>query len=295
MKQTRIVTHPGKAHIDEAVGAALICIAHSIPKNGFKIIREVAKKSDLRSNSVWVLDQGGELSWHKKIVDHHQNGDLACTAELIALKFFPQIMLIRRNFYRLMERITLQDTRGPAALVDHIGANREKPLWSLLAVEQFAVRQFEKNPTHAVADIFVPMMERIIAEDGAEMGAIEHHRRTMQVLTTELHGIRVGVVDTKDVEFSPTMLGVNRVAKELGIDVTIRSDSRYKTGTVLYREPWVTDIDFRKLEESDRLSFFLRRGPHASGFLASLNLPFGNADYLPSILSMIDHCKVKEL
>ena len=146
----RIITHSGKAHMDELVASALLCIARD--RQPDEILRvdsreaEALVRDEALGGDDWVLDCGMILDPDRRIFDHHQDGSLPSAALLVFEQFFPEL-----KDSRLHDTITLLsrvDTGGLQSLNDYYELDESKSYWSFS--QKLLTKGFELDPVDAL-------------------------------------------------------------------------------------------------------------------------------------------------
>jgi hypothetical protein len=146
----RIITHNGKAHMDELVAAALLCITQD--KQPDEVIRmdsreaESFVKDSRMEPGDWVLDCGMVLDPERQLFDHHQDGNLDSTALLMFDEFFPELQESR--FHESIRLISRVDTKGLQSLNDFKELDESKSYWSFS--QKLLTKGFELDPVDAL-------------------------------------------------------------------------------------------------------------------------------------------------
>ena len=116
----KIITHDGKAHMDELLGAALLALhLEEIPE---KIERMSAQNAaDMISSgtipeNTYFIDCGLVLDPEKGLFDHHQDRELDSAVLLIFNEYFPHMKDTElHNYIKLVSKV---DTKGAMSLDD---------------------------------------------------------------------------------------------------------------------------------------------------------------------------------
>ncbi len=111
------VTHPGQAHRDDTLAAAILL--------GSGMVRTIYRREptgeELEDPSVLVFDVGGEYFPQRNNYDHHQLQSIPCALHLIA-----EHVLGWKNpemVFPWWNAVDVQDRFGPRAMLQHFGAN----------------------------------------------------------------------------------------------------------------------------------------------------------------------------
>ena len=142
----KIITHDGKAHMDELLASALIAL--HLNEEPVQIDRidsqEVAKMvSEGRfSDDTYFIDCGMVYDSKRKLYDHHQDKDCDSAALLIFNEFFPHLK--DSDLHRYIELVSKVDTRGAMSLDDFdlISESREYLTFS----QGILLRSFSDDP-----------------------------------------------------------------------------------------------------------------------------------------------------
>ncbi|MDA3956940.1 MYG1 family protein [Oceanispirochaeta sp.] len=146
----RIITHSGKAHMDELVASALLCIL--LDRQPEEVIRmdsreaENLVKNGLMEGGDWVLDCGMVYDPERQLFDHHHDGALDSTALLLFDEFFPELKNSRlHESIQLLSRV---DTQGLQSLNDFRELDESRSYWSFS--QKLLTKGFEMDPTDAL-------------------------------------------------------------------------------------------------------------------------------------------------
>lgn len=115
----KVVTHNGKAHIDEIVAISLLSIHFgSLPTRIKRVNHELAAKmvnKGILSKHIFYIDCGMDFNIKHNIYDHHQD-DISSSAKLIFDTFFPEYK--DSDFNSFINTLSLVDNYGPNSLSD---------------------------------------------------------------------------------------------------------------------------------------------------------------------------------
>jgi len=142
----RIITHNGKAHMDELVAAALLCLTRD--RQPDEILRLDSREAEVlvRENTLeeddWVLDCGMVFDPERRLFDHHQDGELSSSALLIFDHFFPELQESR--IHETIQLLSRVDTKGLQSLNDYMNLDESKSYWSFS--QKLLTKGFELDP-----------------------------------------------------------------------------------------------------------------------------------------------------
>lgn len=163
----RIITHTGKAHLDELVGSALLTLVKE--RQPDEIIRQENRETekwieeDALDTGDWVLDCGLVFDPERQMFDHHQDGSLPSTALMIFDEYFPELKNSRlHDSLILLSRV---DTGGIQALNDYGNLDESGSYCSFS--QKLLLKGFELDPLDAV---------RMVSEALRDNIAFEHMR-----------------------------------------------------------------------------------------------------------------------
>lgn len=117
----RIITHHGKAHMDELLAISLIAVyRNELPETVSRINSQKAAeklaKGDFGAETFFV-DCGLLHNPEKLFFDHHQDLDLPCSAMLVFNHYFPD--LAESRLHKYLKLLSMVDTKGQNALSDY--------------------------------------------------------------------------------------------------------------------------------------------------------------------------------
>lgn len=142
----KVITHNGKAHMDELLGIALLAYAKgSLPEEIIRIHPEEAGKlvkDNIFDDNTFFVDCGMDLDPNRNLFDHHHSKDLGCAALLIFEHFFPD--LIGTSLHDYIKLVSLVDTKGPNALDDF--KFKSDSIYYFSFPQKILLKEFEKEP-----------------------------------------------------------------------------------------------------------------------------------------------------
>lgn len=139
LKVKYAITHPGIAHADDSIAAAMLSAF------GVKVFRKVPSAEEINDPTVIVFDIGGEFDIARSNYDHHQAKELPCSLLLLLSDngFFQRMLPFEyseEDLKALFGQVDLVDRVGPEA------AFRENNPW-------FTEGQRVKNPMNVFQSV----------------------------------------------------------------------------------------------------------------------------------------------
>lgn len=170
-----VITHNGKAHIDEVMGIALLvnkmgCLPHEIIRIHPDEAVEWIKRGQIGSTTYYI-DCGYIFDPEKNIFDHHHEKDLESSAYLIFNHFYKELSNSKLSDY--ISILSKVDTQGPKSLDDF--SKDSETLLYFSFIHKLLVRQFETRPmevieiiSNGITDIINFEVDREIAKKWLE-------------------------------------------------------------------------------------------------------------------------------
>lgn len=270
---SRIVVHPGGAHLDDLLAVALVL---ALDPEVDRIERRLPTEEELADPACWVLDQGRRMEPELRNFDHHQFADGVpdCTFSLIAEHHGLNPWLSECLWYE------------PARLLDSLGAYR-------------AAERLGCDP-RMVGAIYTPADEFFITRLSAERDFGPSHtlfgllRGLGRDMTTgvrkmrerqELLAAKAEIVDVKGVravlfleQVPDGTLGIGRFMRDRGgAGLSVSADSR-GDGWSLQRLEEHPRVDFRRVDGRPGVLFV-----HNTGFVAKVRTE--DRDYILRLLN----------
>lgn len=259
----RIITHAGKAHLDELVASALLAIVRE--RQPDEILRQENRETErliaenLLEEDDWVLDCGMKYDPANRIFDHHHDGTLPSTALLIFNEYFPELKESRlHDSMILLSRV---DTGGIQSLND-FGNIDESGSYSSFT-QKLLLKGFELDPLDAV---------RMVSEALKDNIAFEHMRnKALLWLENEEHteviesgGLKVLCYRVSPPEELASALrsADKEMVDQLKIEAVLSFDEKNPAGRALYRTGHGMDVlDFTQCKPAKTIFC------HPGGFL----------------------------
>lgn len=258
-----IITHDGKAHLDELLSCALLSLYKGEPPQGIERVpsQDAAERVDRGTlpPDTFVLDCGMRFDPDKNLFDHHQDKESDSTALLVLNHFFPgQEGTELHDYVTLVSRV---DNNGPKSLND-FDLLKESRFYFTVGLK-LILKAFESDPLGVTAHFalslrdnmdfeaekarareWMKMEENVSLENREGLTILRFNRRPPSELITPLRAVDDEIVDAN------------------GVHVIYSYDDRDKETRTLFRTFHGHDLaDFTQCRPS-RLSFC-----HQSGFL----------------------------
>jgi len=278
----RIYTHKGKAHMDEVVAAALLCIyKEKIPAEVHRLdnreIEQLIEDQTLGSND-WVLDCGLHLNPDKRLFDHHQSRDMDSTALLVFHQFFSD--LEGSKLHEAIKLISRVDTRGLQSLNDFDLLDESMTYFSFS--QKLLLKGFEMDPMETLrmaTEVLKDMMDFEVSCRSAS----EWLNKDGHIAIVEMEGVKVlHYLDRPPLELVQPLRAVDKkLVDEEDIDAVYSFDDKNPDERSLFRTLHGHDrLDFSK--SSPKHSLFC----HAAGFLLKF-IPAEEQEWKTLILQSI--------
>jgi len=258
-----IITHAGKAHIDEILAVAALAVFKKEYPSEVRRMNSNEAAEFVASGSVpancWVIDCGLEYDPDRRLFDHHQDRELPSAALMIFNHIFPDLQ--GTDLHDYFELVSKVDTEGARSLDDYEFIDESRDYWSF--PQQLLVRIFEKDPL-AVIDIVTRGLSEKIDFEAVKKTAAEWVNFPGRLETETIEGLTVlAYREHPPIEVFDGLHGIDRrIIEENGAAVVYGYDKKDPSIRTLYRTDIGHDIlDFTRSEPRE-LVF-----NHQGGFL----------------------------
>ena len=161
----RIITHSGRAHIDELLASALLMLYKDelpceILRLEHKEVERLVANCEIPEDT-YVVDSGMKFDPEKRLFDHHQSVDMPSAALLVLDNFFPELKnTVIHHYFELVSDV---DRYGENCFPDsnHLAESRE--YWKFS--HNLMLRSFELNPSGTLQLIGAALKDRIGFEE----------------------------------------------------------------------------------------------------------------------------------
>ncbi len=259
----RIITHTGKAHMDELVASALLTLVQD--RQPDEIIRQENRDTEalIAAGQVdegdWVLDCGLVHDPSHRLYDHHQDGSLPSTAYMIFEEFFPELHGSR--LHDSLELLSRVDTGGLQSLNDYDALDESASYWSFS--QKMLLKGFETDPAAAVLMVSRSLQDSIEFERMRNKG-LQWLENSEHTRISEIEGVKVlSYMVRPPEELTSALRSADKVmVDEFGISAIYSFDDSAPGGRALFRTiSGQNTLDF-SLSEPSSVIFC-----HPGGFL----------------------------
>lgn len=155
----KVITHNGKAHMDELLAIALLSIHNKeLPTEIIRIHpNEAIELISENSKDTYFIDCGLQFNPDKGHFDHHQSKDMPCAALLVFETYFKDLFNSKLHDY--IKLVSSVDTKGPNSLDDFKYKSDTISYFSF--PQKILLREFEDSPL-LISKIFLDGITSII-------------------------------------------------------------------------------------------------------------------------------------
>ena len=259
----KIITHDGKAHMDELLGSALFALhmgeePESVERTDSRVAADMVRDGNIPADACFI-DCGLVYDSAGNLFDHHQNGELDSAALLIFNEFFPHLK--GTDLHKYLELVSKVDTRSPMALDDFDVVSESRDYLSFS--QGILLKAFQDDPM-PVLRIFIRGLEDRISFEKAKAEAclwLETEGHIDIVRVGALNVMRYLVKPPSGL-VSPLRSAVGSIIDENNIAAILSFDDRIPEALTLYRTDTGHDlVDFSRCKPSETLF------NHPGGFL----------------------------
>jgi len=258
-----VITHSGKAHIDEVLAAAVLAVHHresptEIQRMNSNDAAELVASGKLPPNC-WILDCGLVFDPERRLFDHHQDRELPSAALMLFTHLFPELEgTDLHSYFKLVSKV---DTQGARSLDDFEAVTESRDYWSFS--QQLLVGVFEKDPAGILEIVARGLSEKINFEE-IKKAAAEWVGFPGRLITEDVEGMTVlSYTEHPPIEIFDGLHGIDRkIISECGASVVYGYDKKDPSIRTLYRTDIGHDLlDFTR-SEAKNIVF-----NHQGGFL----------------------------
>lgn len=150
----KILTHNGKAHMDEVMGSALLALhlgeaPDSIVRMDAQEAAQLVSAGEFPDDT-YFIDCGLVYDHSRKLYDHHQDRELDSSALLLFNEFFPHLK--DTDLHKYMTLVSRVDTRGPMSLDDFDVISESRDYFTF--TNKIILKTFEEDPM-LILNIFI--------------------------------------------------------------------------------------------------------------------------------------------
>lgn len=265
----KIITHDGKAHMDELLGCALLALHLESKPDSIERMdsRDAAALviDNSFSEDTYFIDCGLVLNSSRNLYDHHQDRDLDSAALLIFNEFFPH--LAGTDLHNLIKLVSKVDTKGAMSLDDFDLVSESRDYLSF--GHQIMLRAFENDPL-LILEIFTSgLKDKINFELARAEGAkwLKEDGNIEIIKISELNVLRYLVKPPSEL-VSPLRSAINEVVDENDISAILSFDEKQPGVLTYYRTDYGHDIvDFSRCRPTETV--FCHQGGFLMKFMPS--------------------------
>lgn len=259
MTKTQIITHNGRAHLDEYLACAIV--AAKLTENGeeIEIIRkDQPTEEELNDPAIWVLDFGKRHEPELKNFDHHQMVGGAVCAFTLVLEHFGMRDYDALPWIRFTE---VNDHSGGAKAMDLVGGGDFNLIFSPvqgMMLKQFSEIDLTDNICQVIAWGALVEQGRYIIQ-----GYKDYHdtySKLKQAEIKEINGFRVADYNFIPKNFPLNFNAAKKFEQENGVDIVYTFNDRGASKFRMIRKN--ENVDFNQAKNVETVSFV-----HQSGFL----------------------------
>ncbi len=259
----RIITHHGKAHMDELLAISLIAVYRNelpeeITRMNSQEAAALAETGDYESDT-YFIDCGLLYDPDNRMFDHHQDINLSCSAKLVFDYFFPELEGSKLNEY--ISLVSKVDTQGQKALLDFETSDESRKYFSF--PQNIVLKAFEEDP-RLITGIFTEGLKEKISFEEKCLLAAEWLSEDGNVGIKEIAGLKVLVYNKRPPEglFQATRSADKDIVDNYTADAVYSFDEDDEASRTLFRTNHGYDnLDFCRADVGETI--FCHRG----GFL----------------------------
>ena len=259
----RIITHDGKAHLDELLGSALLAVhlgeePESVERIDSRAAADMVREGKIPDNT-YFIDCGLVHDSGRKLFDHHQDRNTDSAALLIFNEYFSHLK--GTDLHSYMELVSKVDTRGAMSLDDSetAGESREYLYFS----QGIILKAFEEDPL-LILRIFAAGLEDKISFERAKAEAVLWLEASGNVEIVKVGSLNIlRYLQRPPSELvSPLRSAVGSLVDEHNVAAILSFDDKQPDVMTLYRTDRGHElVDFSKCRPSENIF------THQGGFL----------------------------
>ena len=274
----KIMTHDGKAHMDELLGASLLALYLGEEPESIERIDSQTAEAIVRdgafSEDTYFIDCGMVFDPDRRLYDHHQDRGQDSAALLIFNQFFSHLK--GTELHRYMELVSKVDTKSAMSLDDFdvLSESRDYLTFS----QGIILKAFADEPLLILRIFMVGLDDKIRFEQAKseavlwleEAGNIEIRK------LGELNVLRYMVKPPSEL-VSPLRSAISSIVDENNVAAILSFDDKVEGAETFYRTDYGHDlIDFSRCEPANEIF------KHPGGFLMKF-IPSDNEEWIELI------------
>lgn len=256
----KIITHSGKAHIDEILGSALLALhlneePEIVERINSQDVARMVEAGEIPENT-YVIDTGLVLDSKRRLFDHHQDGNLPSAALLIFDEYFTHLEGTELHDYvKLVSRV---DTQYLTSLNDYSSVSESNDYWSF--THKILVRTFEENPLLVLKIMIGGIKDKIEFEQTKKLASIwRKEPGNIEIVNIESLNILIYLKKPPSELTSALKSEMKLLMDENEISVTFSIDDKNPEVRTLYRTQIGQDnVDFTRCHPAN--TFFNHHG-----------------------------------
>ena len=265
----KIITHYGKAHMDELLAVSLIAVYRDeLPEEITRInaqdAAEILNRGEYGENT-YFIDCGLVFNPDRLLFDHHQDSDSPCSALLVFNHFFPGLAESRLHNY--LKLVSAVDTRGQKALPDYETSSESRKYFSFS--QNLLLKAFEDNPL-VIVSLFKEGLEEKIDFEKKRQEAAEWLSQKGNVEIEEVAGFKILVYNNRPPEglFKASCSEDKEIVDSYAASAVYSFDEKNESVRTLYRtNHGYENIDFSQADVSEPV--FCHKGGFLLKFIPS--------------------------
>lgn len=258
-----IITHDGKAHMDELLGSALLALylgeaPDKIERINPQEAADLVSSGNIPENT-YFIDCGLVLDSEKRLFDHHQDRDLDSSVLLIFNKYFSHMKDTELHDY--IKLVSKVDTKGAMSLDDFHLVSESRDYFSF--GQGVLLNTFQNDPM-LVLKIFIAGLDDKISFEKLKQKASKWLKEPGNIEIIAVDHIKVIKYLTKAPSelVSPIRSVITKIVDDNNITAILSFDDKQQDVLTLFRTNFGHDnIDFSKSNAS-KIVF-----NHKGGFL----------------------------
>ena len=259
----RIITHNGKAHMDELLAVSLLAVyRNEMPETVLRINSQDAAdllEAGNYEENTYFIDTGLAYNPEQLLFDHHQDLNLPCSALQVFEYYFP--LLKDSRLHKYIKLVSAVDTKGVQALPDFDTSAESRKYFSFS--QNLLLKTFEENPL-SITEIFKNGLEEKIDFERKCRAASEWLSEKGNVEIAEQDGIKILVYNNRPPMelFQATRSEDKDIVDEYEADAVYSFDEDDSQKRTLFRtNHGYKKLDFSRAEVSETIFC------HKGGFL----------------------------
>jgi len=274
----KIITHNGKAHMDELLGSALLAIhLGTIPEKIERMNPQEAAElvsADKIPDNTYFIDCGLVLDSKKGLFDHHQDRDMDSAVLLIFNEYFSHMKGTELHDYITL--VSKVDTKGAMSLDDFHLVSESRDYFSF--GQGILLKTFENDPM-LVLKIFIAGLDDKIAFEKLkkEASAWLEEQGNIEIIDVDHIKVIKYIKKAPSELVSPIRSVIGKIVDENNITAILSFDDKMSDVLTLFRTNFGHDsIDFSKSKPSKTIF------NHKGGFLMKF-LPLNEDEWIKLI------------